>query len=320
MKKMQKRKAHRILEVELSDTDREKVLLAALGRSYPAFDEYEDYIAWAEREVGALFPIQPLLCKMQSDASPPSLVVIRNTPAEPWLPATPRDGERSWSKKTHAAEAQLVGVMRRLSPNLFGYRAEKGSLVGDLVHIPDEWGSLTNRGGTALRWHNDDAHEGDGRRPWALGFKPLRGDAEKASGTGWADVRDIVELMHPENVAHARRPLFLVNAPLLHGRRKGTKPMPILTGPATLPVIRVALYGEQTVPTNRAAARVLEDVAEAADRVKHVIPSEPDVLALALNFHGLHCRLEFRGHERWVQKVMARLGPVRVGRSRGRIL
>jgi L-asparagine oxygenase len=296
-----------ILKIRLSNPAKRRLLEALLERPYPLSEDYEDYIRWASDAFRRAAPanLLQLLAQMRDDPEPPGVLCIRNGPTDPNLPSTPLDGLPSLDKETSVSEGFLVGLVRQLDPGLLSFRAEKPSLVNDIVGVRGYERQLTNRGSQVyLGFHTEQAYLQSRRARW-LALYGLRDDEAGMAVTPVADIRDAQVHLSAAERACLRESRFRFRAPILHGRDDLSEPAPVLSGPPRCPEVCVALYGDLTVAVDEEAKAALIALEAAFGSVAHPVRVVPGTFVAVSNRLAVHARSPFEGSQRWLQRVIA---------------
>jgi L-asparagine oxygenase len=247
------------------------------------------------------------------------VMLVRNLPVDPDLPATPTDGEPSPDKKTFVAEAALLGLSQLLGEPV-GFTTEKrGRLVHDVVPVSAGASTQTNQSSHVfLNFHNDIVFDEVGRydvsNPDFLVLSCLRQDARREAVTYYADARDVSGHLDSRVLQTLRDPLFQLNAPgsyvrdVANGVDVLSQPVPVISGPTHCPEIAVSANGVRGLTP--AAEQALTELQRTCREVAHQVKLEPGTALLINNRKGLHARSQFTaqhdGYDRWLQRTYLR--------------
>jgi L-asparagine oxygenase len=247
------------------------------------------------------------------------VMLVRNLPVDPDLPATPVDGGPSTDKKTFVAECVLLGLSQLLGEPV-GFTTEKGGrLVHDVVPVSAGAETQTNQSSTVfLNFHNDIVHDEVGRydisNPDFLVLNCLRQDAGKEAVTYYADARDISSSLDPHTAETLRAPLFRLNAPgsyvrdFANGADLLSSPMGVISGPSHSPEVVISANGVRGLTGE--AEETLKELQRTCSAVAHRVRLEPGTALLINNRKGLHARSQFfathNGRDRWLQRTYLR--------------
>ena len=249
----------------------------------------------------------------------PGVLLVRNLPTDPDLPATPVDGGPSTQKKTFVAEAVLLGLSELLGEPV-GFTTEKsGRLVHDVVPVSAGAAGQTNQSSSVfLNFHNDIVYDGTGRydvpNPDFLVLNCLRQDAGNEAVTYYADARDVSRALSARTAETLRSPLFRLNAPgsyvrdVAGGADVLSSPVAVISGPPDAPEIVISANGVHGL--TQAAAQALTDLQRICQEVAHQVRLESGAALLINNRKGLHARSPFlaehNGGDRWLQRTYLR--------------
>jgi L-asparagine oxygenase len=249
----------------------------------------------------------------------PGVMLVRNLPVDPTLPATPIDGGPSQQKETFVSEAVLLGLSQLLGEPV-GFTTEKaGRLVHDVVPVSKGATTQTNMSSRVfLNFHNDIVHDEIGRydvsNPDFLVLHCLRQDAGKEAVTYYADARDIVRHMDPHVADTLRAPLYRLNAPgsyvrdVADGADVLSNAVAVISGPAHCPEVVNSANGVRGLTPE--AERALDELQRVCRAVAHEVLLEPGTALLINNRKGLHARSRFAarydGQDRWLQRTYLR--------------
>lgn len=242
------------------------------------------------------------------------VVVFRNGPrtAPADLPATPTAGP-ALTQITVVQTHFLLG-MALLLGRPYGYPAEQdGALVHQIRPVRGQEMARSNAGSAVdHRLHTEIA--GLTCRPHFLALVCLRADPHGEARTTVADARTLCQHLDEESLATLRRPEFRLRIPHSFDAGSGgtpwTAPLPVLTGPAELPELRLNLNGIQAVtPQATAALTALTRVLDIPGVVEEIALAPGDLLLLC-NRRTVHGRTPFRsrydGQDRWYQRIYIR--------------
>ena len=247
------------------------------------------------------------------------VMLVRNLPTDPDLPATPVDGEPSPDKKTFVAEAVLLGLSQLLGEPIGITTEKRGRLVHDVVPVSAGARTQTNQSSTVfLNFHNDIVYDELGRydvsNPDFLVLHCLRQDTFREAVTYYADARDVAAYLDPNTLATLRALLFRLNAPGSYVRDVAggvdvlSSRVPVISGPEDSPEIAVSANGVRGMTPG--AERALEELQASCRAVAHEVRLEPGTALLINNRKGLHARSQFvaqhDGFDRWLQRTYLR--------------
>jgi L-asparagine oxygenase len=249
----------------------------------------------------------------------PGVMLVRNLPTDPDLPATPIDGGPSTQKKTFLSEAVLLGLSQLLGEPV-GFTTEKGGrLVHDVVPVSAGATTQTNQSSHVfLNFHNDIVYDEVGRydvsNPDFLVLNCLRQDAGKEAVTYYADARDISRGLDSHIAATLRAPLFRLNAPgsyvrdVANGADVLSSALAVISGPSDFPEIVISANGVHGLTEE--AEQALKDLQHVCQEVAHQVSLESGTALLINNRKGLHARSQFlaqhNGRDRWLQRTYLR--------------
>jgi L-asparagine oxygenase len=306
-------------EVVLADKVRDAI--GAALRSFPNPVLEIDRSLARLRVVFAQLPIDQLqaILDFGRHVDTPGVMLVRNLPVDPTLPATPIDGGPSRQKETFVSEAVLLGLSQLLGEPV-GFTTEKaGRLVHDVVPVSAGAATQTNMSSHVfLNFHNDIVHDEIGRydvsNPDFLVLHCLRQDADKEAVTYYADARDITRHMNPHVVDTLRAPLFRLNAPgsyvrdVANGAEVLSDAVAVISGPAHCPEVTISANGVRGLTPE--AEQALTELQRACRVVAHQVRLEPGTALLINNRKGLHARSKFAakwdGRDRWLQRTYLR--------------
>ena len=275
---------------------------------YRAFAELHDDVLGAIRDFGR-YP----------DA--PGVMLLRNLPVDPTLPATPVDGKPSPERTTFVSDCVALGLAQLIGEPV-GYTTEKeGRLVHDIVAVRGGERSQTNQSSVVfLSFHNDTTYDDSGyynrTNPDFLVLICLRKSPDGMGRTAYVDARRLKARLNGAVTDALRRPEFLMNAPGTYCREHAggaevwSKPVPLIEGPEETPEIAVAANGVKPLTVGASAAwDTLQEVCQ-QDGVAFRTLLEPGEALLINNRKGLHARepfaAEFSGSDRWLQRCYVR--------------
>lgn len=301
----------RLMELGLTDAERDRLGSRLLGSTYPQGDDYEAFIHHSEAVVREELPRRLLdeIDALRTTRAPAGAVVLRNLPADPHLPPTPADGLRSPDKDTAVSEALLLGVARLLGEP-YSFTVEKGTLVHDVAPVRQAVEELTNRGAGTLGLHTELAAF-EHRPRWLL-LKGLRPDHERRATTPVADARDALALLERGTIEALYQPDFrtrmpFIFDPLFEGEARYSQPHAVLSGPEDCPELRAALYGGLTRGLTAETQAALGALERALQQVARPVFLDRGVLVILSNHLVTHGRSayqpRFDGTDRWFQRV-----------------
>lgn len=306
-------------EIVLADKVRDAIGGALLPLANPVGDI--DRALASLHVVFAQLPVEQLqqILDFGRHVDTPGVMLVRNLPVDPELPATPVDGNPSPDKKTFVAEGVLLGLSQLLGEPV-GFTTEKdGRLVHDVVPVRTGATSQTNQSSYVfLNFHNDIVHDDLGRydlsNPDFLVLHCLRQDAGKEAVTYYADAREISRSLDPRILQTLRRPVFRLNAPgsyvrdIAGGVEVLSEPVAIISGPPWCPEISVSANGVREM--TKEAGQALVELQRVCREVSHQVKLEPGTALLINNRKGLHARSQFLarhdGQDRWLQRTYLR--------------
>jgi L-asparagine oxygenase len=260
-------------------------------------------------------PVLEFISRYKTARTGPGMLIFRNLPTDPMLPATPTNGRAALDKESFFSEGRLL-TLAQLFGEIFGYRAERG---GDLIHntapIPGKEDSPSSSGSQRLLEAHTEFTAGRHQRvaPEHLALTFLRGDPQAA--TFYADAGAIYERLGAADREIARRSSYRTAIPEsftgnLGGgfsERLRSLPHPIFSGPDEDPEI-ILDAGESKGETEE-EQRVIDTIVQMLGDPEVFKPAVggPGDLFLLHNRRGIHGRSAFspiyNGAQRWPQRV-----------------
>ena len=297
--------------IDVDVSDQAHVLQdALLDRAIDPRRDLEAFLAEASRRF-AIFPtpVRDAVAELAADCDPDGVLVVRNLPIDPDLPATPTCGDVDPGKLTRISELCLCGIATGLGHPV-GYRYERGGAVLHDVHPmrANEQQLASDSSKVTLGLHTEMGFHS--LLPDYVVLIGLRQDPEKLAETSFAGVRralpkltsDVRELLRSGPAAMAVEYSYA---------RSQTTTAPQVT----------ALYGDHDDPYLRydadlmrsespATAHALAALGDALGSVRGSIRVEPGMLVAFDNRRCVHGRSRFIAHydgtDRWLQRTVVR--------------
>ncbi|MEU6620228.1 TauD/TfdA family dioxygenase [Streptomyces litmocidini] len=241
------------------------------------------------------------------------------------LPATPDrvEDEPAWTEVAVATIAQLM-VMSVLGRSISYSDEKNGDLVQDVSPKRGAETRQENSGSILLELHTEDGFHP--AAPHFLSLLCLRGDRDGVAATVTGGIGDVLPALDARTVEALRRPEFRTrfSSSFVHDTDEEvlTPPMPVLSGPAHDPDLRVDFHG--TVGVTAEARDALATLQAAMLDALRGIVLRPGELIILDNRRTVHGRTGFTprydGEDRWLRRsfALADLRPVlgRLGEGR----
>jgi L-asparagine oxygenase len=295
--------------VQLSERSRLRLFKELFVLNTPYID-LEDYLVRMHR-ARSLLPLNLIqrVRDFKCDAQHPSVLLVRNLPVDPFMPDTPKNGERAADKVTFISEGCLLALGLLLGEP-FAYWAEKGgSVIHNIVPIKGSEQRASNEGSEVdFGYHTELAYFAF--RPDYLLLYCLRPDHRSTAITPTADVAAAFSHLTEAQRVELRRPVFRIKAPQSFARLHGdawSEPRPIVFGTESLPEACVNLNGTEALTA--AAEAALDAFRQALGRpdVERRVCLQPGECLLIDNRKALHGRRPFAprydGNDRWLQRI-----------------
>lgn len=288
--------------IEVTDEQRDRYAEAliltqypwdGLGMQTPAPAAIEDYVLRCVHAYCRAAPSDLLraVAAMRGDPNPPGLLLLRNLPLDP-LGYSPPSGRRAdYVKPFTKAENALVGIGAALGQPFGSVEEKDGNLVHSLIPVRGTDKPLSNEGATDFGLHVEDAAF-ETRQAFLLLYCE-RADHQRVAATPVADVRDALQRLDGSVVDDLYRDEFVIRRPYSLDRCAAepvySEPRAVLSGPRSLPQLRVTLYRDGTRATTDRAGRALRrlgDALQAVARPLRLAPGDCAVLNNRLVAHG----------------------------------
>ncbi|BAQ66951.1 TauD/TfdA family dioxygenase [Geminocystis sp. NIES-3709] len=237
---------------------------------------------------------------------------LKGLPQDPYLPASPVDGNRPIGKRTFVSELVLLGIISHaLESEVFAYQEQKqGDLVQNVVPIQGLEKTQSNASVGNFGWHSDDASFKRPYRAEGIALFCLRNQSKTV--TYFAEVDDIIKALHPIDLQVLREPRFRVRTPesfkLYGGKIVSSEPRAIITDGEAGAEIALATYN--VVPVDDEDEEALDalyalKLALRTPVAKSFVLQQGEVLIIS-NVRGVHARGPIFGGDRWLQRCYFR--------------
>ncbi|MEU6589473.1 TauD/TfdA family dioxygenase [Streptomyces sp. NPDC046881] len=260
--------------------------------------------------------VRKALIAFRDEGNPSGSLLLSGLPVGT-LPPTPDvvEKEPAWTEVPVATLSQLM-VMSVLGRS-FSYSDEKsGHLVQDVCPKRGAEERQENSGSVLLELHTEDGFHPN--PPHFLSLICLREDHDRVAATVTSGILDILPHLDPDTVAALRRPEFRTRFSTSFVPDESvevlTDPMPVLTGPAESPELRVDFHG--TIAQTPRARAALDQLERAMLGTLKGLVLRPGDLIVVDNRHAVHGRSGFAprydGDDRWLRRsfALADLRPV----------
>lgn len=204
-------------------------------------------------------------------------------------------------------QAVLLGLMSLLGEP-FSYVEEKnGEFIHDVRPVQGRELLASNEGSEVdFRFHVETAYFDF--RPDFLALMCLRGDRTGEAKTTAANILDALPKLKAKDIFILHQPLFQIRRPVsFSGGEEWSKPLAIISGPASYPEVRV--NHNYTRGVNAAAETALQNLEKALNSpgVKMEFSNKPGDLVIINNRKAVHGRTPFKpfydGADRWLQRI-----------------
>lgn len=229
------------------------------------------------------------------------VALITGLPVDPYLPDTPQDGRRTFSKKTYVSEGLLNAVSYALLMHPVAMHNEK---EGELIHqIASQHGaeaSASNAGADVFPMHTEGTHMT--LPPHVIALYCLRNTEHGA--TNFTSLDRAMKGAPPALIAALRAPDFTQSMGISSGGG-GRYPLAIINGCPTRPLYRVDFTDVEA--TNRSAQGALDEFKERARTCEDQVILGPGDMVIINNHTSLHGRVGFtpdysQNKQRWLQR------------------
>lgn len=288
-----------------------RVLEQLLALKASPYSQFEDFL----RETTSIFEQLPehigkKIRNFKTDTCSPKALLMRNLPVDAEMPETPGDPDQPPAKQTFVSEGCLLGIGQFMGQP-FGYAEEKG---GDIIRtIVPNIASKTSISGVGsevpFQLHTEIAWADF--LPHYIALYCLRGDPQKKAATCIAECRKALSSIPKDDLSVLREPRFQLGAPESFRRRmdgatkEWSKPQPIVTGPDSLPQMRVNFNFVRFL--DRRAEEAFYKLSNALTKVTEYCYLEPGDLLVIDNRKAAHGRTAFNpsfdGRDRWLQQI-----------------
>jgi L-asparagine oxygenase len=287
-----------------------RVLEQLLALKTSPYSQFEDFL----RETTSIFEQLPeqigkKIRNFKTDTCSPKALLMRNLPVDAEMPETPGDPDQPPAKQTFVSEGCLLGIGQFMGQP-FGYAEERG---GDIIRtIVPSIASKTSMSGVGsevpFQLHTEIAW--DDFLPHYIALYCLRGDPQKKAATCIAECRKALSSIPRDDLSVLREPRFQLGAPesfrrMDVGTAEWSKPQPIVTGPDSLPEMRVNFNFVRFL--DRRAEEAFNKLSNALTKVTEYFYLEPGDLLVIDNRKAAHGRTSFNpsfdGRDRWLQQI-----------------
>lgn len=307
--------------MELTDDARAALLAQLPHQADPTRDLSSSLSVLYRSFAGLPYHIVRTIRDFGCDPKMPGLMLLRNLPVDPELPATPVDGLPSARKSTFVSECVTLGLAQLIGEPV-GYTTEKnGQIIHDVVAVPSGERSQTNQSSVVfLSFHNDTTHDDSGfyhlTNPDFLVLVCLRDSPDGLGTTAYVDARWLTRVLDDQVLDALRQPQFKMNAPGTYCREHAggadvwSNPVPLIEGSPEIPEIAIAANG--VLPLTASAEIAWEALREACNRdgVAFRTVLRPGDALIINNRKGVHAREPFQadyaGADRWLQRCYVR--------------
>ena len=260
------------------------------------------------------------LKKFRNHSNKEGVLLLKNLPVEPQLPATPAENHRS----SHISEFFLATIGTHFG-HLVGYAQEKnGSLFHDIAPLQSEENEQSSMGSLVeLELHTERCFHPF--LPDYVLLYCLRPDPAHKGFTTYTGIRQISPLLSQKHIETLFQPVFRTGIDYSFGNKETSKAngpvMSVLYGDKTDPFIRYDL-DLMTGLTNKAEL-ALQALREIVIDILDGVYLEAGSLLIMDNKRCVHGRGEFKpgydGNDRWLQRsyVLTDLGPSACDRTDG---
>ncbi|MFE1876530.1 TauD/TfdA family dioxygenase [Streptomyces sp. NPDC059496] len=296
--------------LELTDAEREQVraVAADLTTATGGTVDSPEWLAAARTATESLpSGLRVRLRAFRHDPGPDGLLLVRNLPVEPDLPATPvRPG--SVRRSATVAGASIVAVMLQLG-EVIAYRSEKsGALVQDVVPVPGHERQQSNAGSVELHMHTENAFHAN--RPHYVGLMCVRADPTGDARLCTASVRRALPHLSARSRQALSQERYITEPPPSFGGLDGAAPShAVLHGSAADPDVTVDFAA--THPLDEEARQALTELRLLFQEQAHAHALRPGDLGILDNRLTVHGRTSFSprfdGTDRWLHRVYAAL-------------
>lgn len=299
--------------IVLSETEAEIVEASAhrIAAEYAGHSLHGTDLLHAVELAAAALPahVRRALISFRDRGNESGTLLLRGLPVGE-LPATPArvEDEPAWTEVPVATIAQLM-VMSVLGRSISYSDEKNGDLVQDVTPKRGAETRQENSGSILLELHTEDGFHP--AAPHFLSLICLRGDRDGTAATVTGGIGDVLPTLDPATVEALRRPEFRTrfSSSFVHDTDEEvlTPPMPVLSGPADDPDLRVDFHG--TVGVTRAARDALAALEAAMLDALRGIVLRPGELIILDNRRTVHGRTGFTprydGEDRWLRRSFA---------------
>ena len=257
-------------------------------------------------------PLKNTLKQFRNHSNKEGILLLKNLPFEPRLPATPAGNHRS----SHISEFFLATIGTCFG-HLVGYAQEKnGSLFHDITPLQSEEHEQSSMGSLVqLELHTERCFHPF--LPDYVLLYCLRPDPDHRGFTTYTGIRQILPLLSQKHIETLFQPVFRTGIDYSFGNKKTSKAngpvMSVLHGDKTDPFIRYDLDLMTGLTTE--AKLALQALRETVIHILDETYLEAGSLLIMDNKRCVHGRGEFEprydGNDRWLQRsyVLTDLGP-----------
>jgi len=273
------------------------------------YEDPEAFLVEAELKSHELpAEIRRRLIDFRRNGNEHGVLLVKGLPADPFVPATPRDSKRSFSKQSFVSEFWL-SLFSTAVGDPFNYFQEKGGeLFQNLCPTPGNAEKLSSESSlTLLDFHTETAFH-----PYMPDFVVLycvRPDHEKVAQTIYASMRHMIPLIPLKYRALLFEDAFQTGIDYSFGSQSGLQGngpvLPVLYGSPYSPYMKFDL--DLMVGKTPEAATALEEMRRAANEAKNWVRLDSGDLLIIDNLRAVHGRSQFvpryDGMDRWLQRM-----------------